>query len=121
MIKNLFVVLNHRQRFFTVGDFKKSQMNIIKLLFVLLFLVSCKKNNEFEVKSFQANDGWGYTIGINDKTIIKQSVVPTVSNRESFKSEEDALKVGNLVLDRIKHNLSPTVSKKDLILLEISI
>jgi len=96
-------------------------MKILKIIVILLFLVSCKKNAEFEVKSFKVNAGWGYTIGINDKTIIKQTVIPTVSAKRSFKSEADALKVGNLVLDRIKHNLSPTVAKKDLILLEISI
>ena len=96
-------------------------MKFIELLFVLLLLVSCKKNAEFEVKSFKVNAGWGYTIGMNDKIIIKQTVIPTISNKRSFKSEADALKVGNLVLQRIKQNLSPTVAKKDLILLEISI
>lgn len=96
-------------------------MKFIKLLFVFLFFVSCKSNTEFELKSFKVNAGWGYTIGIKDKTIIKQTVIPTVSAKRSFKSEADALKVGNLVLERIKQNLSPTVAKKDLILLEISI
>ena len=97
------------------------KMKFIKLLFVLLLSVSCKRDTEFEVKSIKVNDGWGYTIGINDKIIIKQSVIPTVSTKRSFKNEGDALKVGNLVLERIKQNLSPTVAKKDLILLEISI
>jgi hypothetical protein len=97
------------------------KMKFIKLLFVLLLLVSCKKNAEFEVKSFKVDAGWGYSIGINDKIIIKQTVIPTVSAKRSFKTEEDALKVGNLVLRRIKQNLSPSVAKKDLILLEISI
>jgi hypothetical protein len=97
------------------------KMKFIKLLFVLLLLASCKKNAEFEVKSFKVNAGWGYTIEINNKIIIKQTVIPTISNKRSFKSEADALKVGNLVLQRIKQNLSPSVAKKDLILLEISI
>ena len=96
-------------------------MKFLKTIVVLLLLVSCKKSAEFEVKSFKVNEGWGYTIEINDKTIIKQSVIPTVSAQRSFKSEADALKVGNWVLKRIKQNLSPTVAKKDLILMEISI
>ena len=96
-------------------------MKFLKTIVVLLFLVSCKKSAEFEVKSFKVNEGWGYTIEINDKMIIKQSVIPTVSAQRSFKSEADALKVGNWVLKRIKQNLSPTVAKKDLILMEISI
>ncbi len=97
------------------------KMKFIKLLGVLLLLVSCEKKEEFDVKSFKVNTGWGYTIGMNDKIIIKQTVIPTVSAKRSFSSEADALKVGNLVLKRIKQNLSPTVAKKDLILLEISI
>jgi len=97
------------------------RMKFIKLFFVLLLLVSCKKNTGYDVKSIKVNDGWGYTIGINDKIIIKQTVIPTVSTKRSFRNEFDALKVGHLVLKRIKQNLSPTVAKKDLILLEISI
>lgn len=96
-------------------------MKFLKIIIVFLFFASCKNNAEFEVKSFKVNDGWGYTIGMNDKIIIKQTVIPTVSEKRSFKSEADALKVGNWVLERIKQNLSPTVAKKDLILLEISI
>lgn len=88
---------------------------------MLLLFISCNKNAEYKVNTFKVNNGWGYTIAINDKTIIKQTVIPTVSNNESFKNEGDALKVGNLVLKRIKQNLSPTVAKNDLILLEISI
>jgi hypothetical protein len=96
-------------------------MKFIKLMLVLLLLISCTKKEEYEVKSFPINNGWGYTITVNDKIIIKQTVIPTISAKRSFKSEDDALKVGNLVLKRIKQNLSPTVAKKDLILLEISI
>ncbi len=96
-------------------------MKFLKIIVVLLLLVSCKKPAEFEVKSIKVNDGWGYSIGMNDKIMIKQTVIPTVSAQRSFKSEADALKVGNWVLERIKQNLSPTVAKKDLILLEISI
>lgn len=96
-------------------------MKFLKIIVVVLLLVSCQKKAELVVKSFKVPTGWGYTIGMNDKIIIKQTVIPTVSDKRSFKSEDDALKVGNLVLDRIKHNLSPTVAKKDLILLEISI
>lgn len=96
-------------------------MKFLNLIVILLLLISCNRKEEFKVNAFKVNNGWGYTIAINNKTIIKQTVIPTVSRNESFKNEKDALKVGNLVLQRIKQNLSPTVAKKDLILLEISI
>lgn len=97
------------------------KMIFFKLIFVVLLLVSCNKKEELNVNAFQVNKGWGYIITVNEKTIIKQTVIPAISEQESFKSKEDALKVGNLVLEKIKQNSSPTVSKKDLILLEISL
>lgn len=97
------------------------KMKFIKLMIIFLLLVSCEKKSDYEVKSFPVNNGWGYTIEINNKIIIKQTVIPTVSAKRNFNNEADALKVGNWVLKRIKQNLSPTVTKKDLILLEISI
>jgi hypothetical protein len=96
-------------------------MKFLKIIVVFLFLVSCKNKTELGVKSFKGNAGWGYTIETNEKIIIKQTMIPTVSQKRSFKNEADALKVGNLVLERIKQNLSPTITKKDLILMEISI
>ncbi|WP_269225091.1 DUF4907 domain-containing protein [Flavobacterium eburneipallidum] len=96
-------------------------MKLLKLIFVFLLLVSCHQKPVYELESFQVDEGWGYTIAVNHKVLIKQTVIPTLSKQESFKSRTDALKVGNLVLERIKQNLSPTIAKKDLILLEIAL
>lgn len=96
-------------------------MKFLKIIVILSLLFSCKNNSEYSVKSFKINQGWGYDIALNNRIIIKQNVIPTLSNKKNFSSQADALKVGNLVLDRIKQNLSPTITKKDLILLEISI
>lgn len=65
--------------------------------------------------------GWGYYIINNEKIIIKQTVIPVISKNKSFRTEEEALKVGNLVLQKLKDDLSPTVTKKDLFLLAIKI
>lgn len=65
--------------------------------------------------------GWGYTIRQNDKIIIKQTIIPTVESNPSFQSEEDAMKVGQLVLEKLKNDKSPTVTKNDLNLLSIKI
>ena len=96
-------------------------MKLLKIVVFLFLFVSCNTQPNFTVRSFKVEEGWGYFIEINDITVIKQTVIPTISNKRSFISEADALKVGNLVLERIKQNLSPTVTKKDLILLKISI
>lgn len=48
-------------------------------------------------------------------------MIPVISAVKSFETEDDALKVGNLVLQKLKADLSPTITKKDLILLDIKI
>lgn len=82
-------------------------------------ITNCNRKETLQLQSIKSGLGWGYTITYNEKIIINQTVIPVISYSKSFKSEEEALKVGNLVLQKLKDNLSPTVTKKDLILLKI--
>lgn len=90
-------------------------------LFVLTITVflSCKRQDIYVVNAYEINNDWGYCILKNDKIIIKQTTIPTMEKSVRFHSKADALKVGNLMLYRIKNRLSPTVTKNDLILLKI--
>jgi len=94
--------------------------NLIFSLGILLF-ISCAKNENLHVRTFKTNNGWGYTITNNEKIIIKQNIIPVISKNKSFKTEKEALRVGQLVLQKLTDDLSPTVTKKDLILLDINI
>lgn len=87
----------------------------------MTLFVSCKQNENLKLTSLKTEAGWGYTISNNKKIIIKQTVIPVISDNKSFKTEEDALKVGNLVLQKLNDNASPTVTKKDLNTLAIKI
>lgn len=116
------MIINLTNRFFWV----KIQKNVIlankhNILFILcLFLfISCNRTESLKVQSLKTSTGWGYTITNDDKIIIKQTVIPVISDNKSFKTEDEALKVGNLVLQKLQHDLSPTVTKKDLFLLAI--
>lgn len=92
------------------------------LILGTIFLInSCSKNEILNVQSLKTPTGWGYCITNNEKIIIKQTVIPVISENKSFKTEGEALKVGNLVLQKLKDDLSPTVTKKDLFLLAIKI
>lgn len=73
------------------------------------------------MESFKTKTGWGYSITSNDRVLIKQSIIPVINDTKSFKTKEDALKVGNLVVDKLHKDLSPTVTKNDLILLKIKL
>lgn len=94
-----------------------------KIIIQLIFLtfLSCGVNNNFKLESIKTENGWGYVIKKNDKIIIKQSIIPVVSNNRSFESEKDALKVGACALQKLKENKIPSITEKDLILLAIKV
>jgi len=71
------------------------------------------------VESIKTTSGWGYTILYKDKIVIKQTIIPVISEAKSFSSEDDALKVAGLVVKKLHQNRSPSVTKNDLILLKI--
>jgi hypothetical protein len=104
--KNLFYFLN---------------LCIITFLLGLLIFIFCQKKENLKVQSIKVNDGWGYCISKNKKIIIKQTVIPVISKYKSFKTEKEALIVGQLVLKKLETKLSPTITKNDLILLKIRI
>lgn len=93
-----------------------------KILFILLFLqlLSCTKE-QFNVETIETKQGWGYTISDGDKVLIKQTIIPAISKNKNFISEDDALKVANLAVKKLRQNKSPSITKKDLILLKIKI
>ncbi len=95
--------------------------NGIPALVFALFLYACSPKKEYQLQTIKVNNGWGYTITLGDKTIIKQTIIPVISKEKSFETEKDALKLGTLVLDKLNHDLSPSITKKDIILLAIKI
>ena len=84
-------------------------------------MASCTKKEVLKTETFRTNSGWGYSISYKEKTIIKQSIIPVISDNKSFATEEDALKVGQLVVEKLNQQTSPTVTKNDLILLKIKL
>ncbi|WP_281235300.1 DUF4907 domain-containing protein [Flavobacterium gelatinilyticum] len=74
-----------------------------------------------KTETFKTDSGWGYTIAYKNKIIIKQSIIPVINDNKSFSTEEDALKTAHLVIEKLKKNVSPTVSKNELILLKIKL
>jgi len=110
------MTINIKKEFF----WAKIQKNLLLALLVLQF-IACTKSEPFKTESFKTAFGWGYTISYKNKIIIKQSIIPAISTSKSFSTEKDALKVGDLVVNKLKKNISPTVTKNDLILLKIKL
>ncbi|WP_223709382.1 DUF4907 domain-containing protein [Flavobacterium potami] len=92
--------------------------NLMLFVFVMLF-TACTKKEALTTAAFKTNSGWGYTITYKEKILIKQTIIPVISDNKSFETEKDALKVADFVKQKLKQNLSPTVTKNDLILLKI--
>ncbi|PKB16157.1 uncharacterized protein DUF4907 [Flavobacterium sp. 5] len=91
---------------------------IIFVIGLLLFLF-CRKEQDLKIQTMQVPNGWGYQITNHDKIIIKQTIIPVISNSKGFKTEKEALIVGQLVLKKLNSNNSPTITKNELILLKI--
>jgi hypothetical protein len=102
--KNLFYLFNLCIIIFSIG---------------LLIFVFTQKEQDLKVESIKVGHGWGYSITYNDKLIIKQTSIPVISEYKSFKTEKEALAVGQLVVKKLNANLSPTITENDLILLKI--
>lgn len=122
-LKNrMTMTINKNTKFFWAKIQKNLSLHRTKKALILSFLwliFSCNNKADFNLESIKTPNGWGYIIKNNDKIIIKQSIIPVIENQKSFKTEEEALKVGNLVLKKLKHKIAPTITKKDLILLSI--
>jgi hypothetical protein len=58
--------------------------------------------------------GWGYNIIADGKVHIKQEYIPAVPGKRGFKSADDALQVGNLVVKKIMESKMPTITLHDL-------
>ncbi|WP_239663542.1 DUF4907 domain-containing protein [Bacteroides fragilis] len=58
--------------------------------------------------------GYGYRILCGDRVVICQPYIPSLPGRKGFASEEDARRVGNLVLERIRSGSDFTISASDL-------
>ena len=59
-------------------------------------------------------DGYGYRIHEGKRTIIVQPFIPVIAGKKPFREEQDARRVGNLVLERIKAGDEFAISKADL-------
>ncbi len=74
------------------------------------------------IQTFEQDGGWGYDIIVNDEKYIHQPNIPAVNGLYTFKTEADAHKVAELVVQKIEGNIMPpTVSTDELELLQIVI
>lgn len=92
----------------------------IILIFILFKFKSITQETEntsqYHVNIIENNNGFGYEIRqtISDKILIKQEYIPSITGKLVFCTEEDALKIGELVVDKLNNHINPAVSKEEL-------
>ena len=104
---------------------KKNWVYVL-LGFAILFFI-CRKvipqQDHILLKTFQTSTGWGYDIIKDDKVYIHQEIIPAIEGFKSFSTKEEAEKVGNLVIQKIKNKEGgglPQVTREEIDSLQIS-
>ena len=96
-------------------------LNYFALVLMVVLTCSCNttKADKPQPAIFAAGGGFGYTISMHNKILIKQATIPAMAGDVVFCDSLDALKVGNLVAKKISKKQSPTITKQDLAQLKI--
>ena len=102
----------------------------IYMLFIVALIVfgitqyNKKKNADafgnIEVKTKQNTLGWGYEIYAKNKLVISQIFIPSIAGNKAFATEDEAKKVGELMVFKIKKNRIPDVTEHELDSLQIN-
>ena len=94
---------------------KKMVILIIAISIVSMLIIKYEKtSNETKTVVYQIDNGFGYSIFYKQNILIKQDFIPAIQKQMAFCSKEDALLVAEIVKEKIKNNLSPSISLQDI-------
>jgi len=80
----------------------------------ILFMNCTSKKSVYIVKTFQIEQGWGYSIFEKEKLIIRQQYIPSIGSQKHFKSEKDAFTIATLVIEKLKHHRIPSITSEEI-------
>lgn len=104
----------------------KKNWAYVLLGFAILFFIFRKvipQPENIQLQTFKTTNGWGYDIVKDDKVYIHQEIIPAIEGFKSFITKEEAEKVGNLVIQKIKQKKGgglPQVTNEEIDSLQIS-
>ena len=102
---------------------KRYWVVVLFLVSLIVFIISryyshnkaAGGGSHLKAQAFQTSRGWGYDVMINDSVFIHQEIIPGVPGNQGFKTEEQALSVGNLVVKKMNdHKGFPSINPKEL-------
>jgi len=86
------------------------------LVFIATKLIHTDSRKGISLKTIRNKTGWGYQILVNDSLYINQEYIPTIEGYKAFATENDAEKVGQLMINKMKRNykMLPSVTIQEL-------
>jgi hypothetical protein len=97
---------------------KYSLITVTALLCFAVIFFYRQKSHEGKVFVYavpvKTANGWGYNIMAGERIFIRQEFMPAVSGKQCFKTADDAMLVGNLVVKKITQKQWPTVTAGEL-------
>lgn len=75
---------------------------------------STQKQADIALNVYTIDNGWAYKILINNSTFIVQEQIPGAPGDKTFQSKSDAKKCGELVVEKLKKRIIPSVTKDEL-------
>ena len=94
----------------------------LAILFSIIVVLQNKNEvNNYSIKTFEIENGWGYSIFKGEKIIIRQTIVPSITHKKHFKNKQDALKCGKIMLKKLQQHKIPSVTMKELLLNNINL
>jgi hypothetical protein len=92
---------------------------ILGILFYTIYISQLKAERGFaliQLRVFESDNGWAYKILANGKIYIMQERIPALIGERPFRTREEALLVGNKVLEKMKEGYQlPTISLEELV------
>ncbi|UYQ93857.1 DUF4907 domain-containing protein [Chitinophaga horti] len=89
------------------------------VLALILIAIRPTDTVRLEVVPFATAGGWGYNIQADGKTYIHQDRIPVLAGNHAFRSKEDAMSVGRLMMKKLAARQSPAISEQELRALNI--
>ncbi len=86
-----------------------------------LFLIFPKRMDEPKaedltpyVEVIELPQGYGYQIGQNGKILIRQKYIPAVQGERPFETADEAIRIAEMVLDKLRNGHSPVITVSEL-------
>ena len=74
------------------------------------YVMGVPKPTPLTTSPIKLENGWGYSIQLEGKTIIRQESIPSIAGQHSFATREDALAVGSCVSQQLIEGKSPSLT-----------